>query len=164
MAEKCEEGCDCEGLIAGANDLKVYGMPVPAEGQQRSNGVDGHHKQDAYDTKGSYSAFVARKATDCWGDILPLLIRLGIVQRMHPYEIGRDQTCYERCRRADNQAELMKVQVAGNRDLSHDYVARLISKDITRSRKGSLHLSLRICSWVSSHVKFTMIATVPCQH
>ena len=49
MAHQREEGRDCEGLVAVAQDSKVDGVPVVVQRQEGRGGVDGHHEQDPDD-------------------------------------------------------------------------------------------------------------------
>lgn len=65
VAEEREERGNGECFVAVGYDLEIDRMPVVPEGEERGRGINWYHEQDSYD--------------------MSLLIRLGIMDRMHPY-------------------------------------------------------------------------------
>lgn len=51
MAHQGEEAGDCKCLVAVAENLKVDGIVVVKVAEERDDGIDGYHEQDADDTR-----------------------------------------------------------------------------------------------------------------
>lgn len=61
-----------------------------------------------------------------WGNALSLLPRLGIIQRMHPNRVCRDQNRHNRASTTDYQSQLMEIQTPRYRQLARNCVALLV--------------------------------------
>jgi hypothetical protein len=83
VAKEGEERGYCKSFVAVADDLVVDGLPVEPKGEERGYGVDRYHEENSNDTIDNINQYSYQVFEGV--NLLPLLIRLGVIRRMHPY-------------------------------------------------------------------------------